>query len=509
MPAAANRPFSIITPGSYGLNTQSTIDEMDPRFALMLLNAVQDTQGRTGSRKGYAPVTSPVLSGAPAVQQLVEYVRSDGSTQLLACANNNIYLVDPVAGTMTSKYSAGITANNWSFTNFNSYGWFFQRGHAPLRWDGTTMVTIASLGGAGTAPQAHTVLGAFGRLWAADTSADKVTVYFSDTLAGGVWSGGTAGFLNLNTVWPNGMDTVVALAAFQAYLVIFGRKSILLYANPGTPANLSLADHVHGVGCIARDSIQDIGTDLYFLSDTGIRTLARSLQTETLPLTDISQNVRDALLGYVTNENSVGSLEYVRSVYHEPDGFYLLAFPASGVDYCFNIRSRLGDGTNAATLWNQINPSSMCSSRNRTLYMGHAGFVSTHSGYVDNGSAYDFDFLSPWFPLGSPATQDILKKLLYTFVGVSGQAFTAKWFWDYTGQIHQVQSTFSASDSPAEYAIGEYGFDEYVGGVVTAQVSVPGEGAGKVLQVGFLTRINGQPLAFHKLDAYTKPGRMI
>ena len=37
-------------------------------------------------------------------------------------------------------------------------------------------------------PSGNIVISAFGRLWAADTSTNNATVYFSDLLAGHVWS---------------------------------------------------------------------------------------------------------------------------------------------------------------------------------------------------------------------------------------------------------------------------------------------------------------------------------
>ena len=91
MPSAQLRPFSVLAPGSFGLNTQSAIEQMDPRYALQNLNSVQDILGRTGSRKGYVSQTN-TISGTD-VQQVFEYVKQDGSLQLLACANNTIYTV--------------------------------------------------------------------------------------------------------------------------------------------------------------------------------------------------------------------------------------------------------------------------------------------------------------------------------------------------------------------------------------------------------------------------------
>lgn len=499
--SAPDRAFSIIAPGTYGLNTQSSIDTLDPRFCLNNLNTVQDAAGRTSSRKGYVAVTTSPLGGTPNIQQLFEYVSNTGSTQFLSCANNNIYSGSTA---LTSVYSTAITANNWQAVNFNNFMWFFQRAHAPLRWDGATMVTIASLGGAGTPPQGNCALGAFGRLWVADTSTDKITLYFSDTLAGQVWTGGTSGTLNLNSVWQNGMDSVVALASFQGFLIIFGRKSILVYSGASVPSTMALQEVIKGVGCIARDSVQNIGTDIYFLSDTGIRSLQRTIQTTTMPLQDISRNVRDDLLSYATQDN----LDLTRSVYHEAEGFYLINFPTNGVSFCFNVRRTLDDGSNPVTFWNSINPKAMLSSRDRTLYFGHAGVISKYSGYQDSGAAYDFDFITPWIGFGEPERQDILKKLIYTVVGANGQTFTAKWFWDFASTTFSAQVSVTAR-STAEYNIAEYNIAEYSSGVGVDQISIPGASAGKLISIGLLASISGSQLALHKIDAYAKPGRMI
>src|SRR5262245_60923000 len=122
MPSAVDRAFSVVSPGTYGLNTQSSIDLMDPRFALQNLNSVQDNLGRMGCRKGDVQITTTPLAGTPDIQQMHEYVKIDGTTQILSAANNNIY-----TGTtaLTSVYSAGLLANNWQFTNFNNYAWAF------------------------------------------------------------------------------------------------------------------------------------------------------------------------------------------------------------------------------------------------------------------------------------------------------------------------------------------------------------------------------------------------
>jgi len=78
-----------------------------------------------------------------------------------------------------------------------------------------------------TVPDANTCISAFGRLWAADTTSNNATVYFSDLISGHVWSTGTAGSLNVNNVWVNGADQITGLAAHNGFLFIFGKRQIL------------------------------------------------------------------------------------------------------------------------------------------------------------------------------------------------------------------------------------------------------------------------------------------
>ena len=132
----------------------------------------------------------------------------------------------------------------------------------------------------GTAPQGNEVLAAYGRLWVADITGNKHTIYWSDFLNGHAWSGGSTGSLDITEVWPSGYDEIVSLAAHNGFLIIFGKKSILVYSGADdtvTSGVFRLADTIEGVGCIARDSVQHTGTDIIFLSDSGVRSFGRTI----------------------------------------------------------------------------------------------------------------------------------------------------------------------------------------------------------------------------------------
>jgi len=150
----------------------------------------------------------------------------------------------------------------------------------------------------------NTVLTAFGRIWAADIANDRQTVYFSDLLDPLEWQTGSSGYLNVSEVVPNN-DPIVALASHNGFLVIFCQRHILIYSNPADPSALVLSDVISNIGCVSRDTVQSIGTDLLFLSQTGVQSLQRVIQEKSLPFRDVSKNVRDELISAVASETDL------------------------------------------------------------------------------------------------------------------------------------------------------------------------------------------------------------
>ena len=130
----------------------------------------------------------------------------------------------------------------------------------------------------------------------------KSTIYWSDLLIGHDWSGGTSGSINISKVWPDGHDEIVALAAHKGALIIFGKHSIVVYGNAEAPAEMALADTVAGVGCVDRDTVQYTGTDVLFLSHTGLKSFGRTIQEKSMPITSLSSTVSKDIIGLLQNE---------------------------------------------------------------------------------------------------------------------------------------------------------------------------------------------------------------
>lgn len=508
------KAVSISAPGFAGINKNASAVDLPPQWALTADNCVIDRTGRMACRKGWVQVTTAALATNPDIQALAEYQSITGATTIVSAANNNIY---SGTTTLTSIYSTAITANYWQMVNFNNYLWLFQRSHAPLRYDGTNVVTVASLGGAGTVPQGNCVLAAYGHLWVGDTAADKTILYYSDLLIGQNWTGGSSGSIDLKSVWTNGMDNIVAIGSLGGNLIIFGQRSILVYSGASTPSSMTLVEHIKGIGCVARDSVFNIGTDILFLSDSGVRSLARSIQTNTLPFQDISKNVRDDVVYSLSLETTT---EAIKGVYHEPEGFYLLNFPTNNQTFCFDIRKQKqsGDGsmTGAAqsnldaspvTYWNGINPKALLSAKDKTLYMGQAGVIGKYSGYNDNTMTYDMGYYTAWLGFDSNYIQKILKRIKTTVYGRLTTPYNIKWAFDYSGLYYTRSQTITSVATYYEYGIAEYGIAEYGTDVAINEISSPGQSTGKMIQVGISATINGSQIAIQRFDVLVKLGR--
>jgi len=505
---------SVSAPGFFGLNTQDSSIELQNGFALQAMNAVIDKFGRIGSRKGWVKThtTSPTELNNQAIEQIGELIGTDGTKYVLATGNNKLF---KLVGTTLSEVTYGgggtaptITANKWSIATLNNKAYFFQSGHNPLVFDpalSTTQYRRVSEHPAyvGTVPEGNVAISAYGRLWVADTVSDKQTVYFSDLAAGTVWSGGTSGALNVSQVWTGGTDQVKALGAHGGFLVIFGLRQTLIYQQPQDPNTMSLLEGVNNIGCIARDTVKNINNDLLWLSDSGVRSFVRLVSEKSMPMRDVSKNVRDDLLALIPGED----LTKVKAAYNEKDAFYVVSFPQAQISYCFDVRAPLQDGAARATTWT-LAPTALFYDTSRRLLLGRAGYIGQYDGYLDNEATYSFNYFTNYFDFQSPTTEKILKKIGYTVVGGVNQPVTVKWGFDYEND-YRSQLSIVGDQIIFEYGIAEYGIAEYSGGVEIDQKKVNGTGRGKIIQIGFETPINGQPISIQKIDVYVKQGRVL
>ena len=512
--------YGISAPGFYGLNTQDSPLDLSSGFASIATNCVIDQFGRIGSRKGFSRVNSSSGNlGANSIGVIHELVQSDGTLTVLFAGNNKLFKLDSSNAVVELTYGGGgtaptITASNWQVASLNGISYFFQTGHDPLIFDPTVSTTTfrrvsEKSGYAGTVPLGNIAISAFGRLWVAVTSSNNVTITFSDLLAGHVWTGGTTGTLDVSRVWPNGADQIMGLAAHNNYLFIFGKRQILIYEGATTPSTMSLADTIAEIGCLSRDSIATTGTDIVFLSNSGVRSLLRTIQEKSAPLRDLSKNVRNDLMTNVSSE----VLANIKGVYSESNGFYLLNLPVTKVTYVFDTKAQLQDGSSRVTTWDSIEPTSMYSRRNGDLLLGKSGFVCKYGTYLDHATTYRVQYFTNYSNLNETEVTSIVKRISVVVIGGSNQGFIIKWSYDFSGQYSAATLTIPVT-TVAEYGTAEYGDNGvpvayYSAGIQLSTLTAQASGFGNVVQTGYEVQINGSPISIQKIEIQAKDGKTV
>jgi hypothetical protein len=499
--------ITIAAPGFYGLNTQDSPVEQTPQFASVAANCVIDQYGRVGARKGYKYVTTTSTGlSSQGIYAIYEYTKKADGTQLVFSAGNNKVFTGTTTLTDVTPGSYTITDDNWKIVELAEHVYFFQRGYEPLVYsehDNSLQAMSAHAHASGTPPEANEALAAFGKLFVADFEDDKHTVYWSDTLDGSAWSGGATGSIDIDLVWPRGNDEIVALAQHNNFLVIFGRRSILLYQGADTPASMELFDAIEGVGCIARDSVQNTGTDILFLSENGVMSLGRVIQEKSSPMRDISKNVRNDLTAFAAVETG-----NIKSIYSPEDAFYLLSLPSLDIVYCFDMRGVLEDGSNRVTVWNSIKPLSFHIARNGDLLMGHPDGISRYEGYKDNTSTYQFEYFTNPLSFGNATTLKFLKKLAFTVIGGGSEVAYIQWAYDYQKNNRIAPYTLQGGEI-TEFNVGEFNEGEFSVGVPITRPSINAGGSGYVVTIGLTSTINGASLSIQQIDVLALLGRLI
>lgn len=510
--------ISIVAPGFFGLNTQESGVTISPNYAQQVDNVVIDKFGRLGARKGWTMKTTDgadELDGNP-IRFMLDNLNADGSLTLLSAGNNKVFTGgngEALTDVTPALYT--ITDNDWSGASLLETGLLVQEGHEPLVYNpaaSPVMQTMtdytSSVQNYGAAYPKHAIA-AYGRFWAHNGS----TVYWSTDIADSTFPcfcGGTSGSLNIASVLPRNVDEIVSLAVHNDFLVIFCKHNIVLYSGASNPIgiNFALADIIAGVGCVAKNSVQPTGNDLIFLSDTGVRSLGRLISEKSLPMRDLTKNIRDDFIKTMNLEiANYDSLDHVCSVYSEQNAFYLISFPSLQIVYVLDMRSALEDGSARCTVWNQYEAHSFLRLPDRSLLIGKPDGIGEYGGYTDNGATYRLSFYSHYLDLGNSVTKKILKQIKLTIFGGSGQEFTVKLGTDYEDDFSQYVFTIDTG-TVYEYGIAEYGLSEFVGGVLLDTIKSSVGGSGNVIQIGFEADVFGSELSVQTLDCFLKTGRI-
>ncbi len=483
---------ALLGPGFRGLNTElaAAAGENEPTWALTLNNAVWDDRGLVSLRKGYVVLTTVPIAGAPSAKVVHEYLRADGTTEIIVMGSDFAIYSSTDDGSTFSAITGALvtTTTDWKFVNFNGNVYATASGNKVWEYTGTgTFTEIAD-----SPVTRGVILAAFGRLWAARDGSSAID--YSALLGGATWTGSGTGAIDTANVWTQGYDEVRGLAAFGSTFVVFGREHIILYVDGSgsvlgiDPNNMYVVDTIEGTGTEFRDAIVNIGDgDLWFVSAQGVQSLARVIQDKTNPLVDVSANIR----GLVQNRifNQTGEVNSVQAIFSPEEQFCLFLFTGTNEIIHFDTQLRLEDGTYRASVWTDITDrESFTVRRDGTILYGlTGGEVAKYSNYRDDAGGadtkYDLVYATPWVTVGEHNKLKIIKGFYGHFYGQETLTATARWAVDFR-PLEFAETFLSDFDaSGGEFGSGEFGNDEFADGYRFRRQYTSGAGEGQFVQL--------------------------
>jgi len=542
--------------GSNGINTEDSPISQDHSFVAVADNAVIDKFGRIGGRKAFATDTvtfpsPPTIVGAVTYNLEIDSLEGGvigPSSKVLAIgtytgydANGGVVgrarrifersgsVLTVAGGTPTINDDSTLSSAQIVATDDRFY--IFSEGNEVLVWNGTVVTNLSADGAYigidnGAGPEIPTFdrgMAAYGRIWATGHEGDSNTVYYSDLLIGSSWytTGGTdplstAGKINVLENWPNGRDEIVGIAAHNNMLIVFGREAILVYnAGYGDPADrasgFTLQDTISNVGCVARDAIVNIGTDVLFVDDSGVRSLARTIQERSSPMGNLTVKVRGDITSLIAQVDS----DTIKMVYDGSNNFALVLFESEQLVYCLDLKLYTSGGVSRVTRWTGCGFKCMEfieEANTPTLLLGgrsNTG-VLRYEGYTQHDSLpYLFKYYSNPMNFGEPAKTKIVKQVDYTII--SGQFDAegfAKYGYDNIGEYKTKRLNLIAN--PAAY-YGEAIWNEETYGAsdeLIRRYRVNTGGSGESLVIGLETEVLGNTVSLQEINVQTLIGRI-
>jgi hypothetical protein len=277
---------------------------------------------------------------------------------------------------------------------------------------------------------------------------------------------------------------------------------------------MSLEDVITGVGCLSRDSIKATGTDLIFMSKSGVRSLTRTIQEKSMPMRELTLNMRDELTEWIRYENNP---ENIRAGYCEDNAYYLITLPLNRKMIYIDLRMPLENGSARCTTWSLTDGTLFNSffDDNKTgqFLMGVPGGVAYYTGNTDNGNSYDITYRSAASDLGGEGQTitKIGKRATLTIEGAKQQDFTMSYGYDYTRNPRKVvvDRDLGTGIFP-KYSIPTslYGVSKYSSvGIGVHRIKIPLGGSGESFYFGLDATILDELMSIQKIDVFLKTGK--
>ena len=550
-------------PSFEGLNTEDSPLGQTLTFALSADNAVIDRLGRLGSRLAFAADTQTInvqyttdpttvrteknvtqigggdLNGKFIILCVVQVTQYDSSNNVV---DTNYFVCRRDGDTLTELplppgIPGQVQVGQADIVYFNDNLYVFSAGNPALIYDdpNNEMKAMSTepnwlppqvdSGNLADQIDGDIALSAYGRLWVTGVGADYNKIYYSDLLIANQWYDGkaeptdsqnTGGIIDVSEFWPNGGDRIVSLAAHNNFLIVFGRESILIYANaasgdPAAEGGIFLQDSMMNLGSVGRDAVVNTGSDVLFVDDSGLRSLSRTIQEKSVPIGDVSRNVR----GDIRRVIGEADQNRIALSYWPSESVIVCLFPDTAQAFVASANAPSSTGGLKMTKWNRCFFNKMFYYENQgttAVYLGgntDQNGLLKYEGYTEwNGQAFTFKYSSMPLDFGEPAKDKFMRSIDYTIFSLFEETnATARWGYD--GNLSRKKAIDIDALIPAYYNEATFGDTTFgASGSTIRRYRVNTRGSGSMARIGLDIKILGNEVSVQEINVQTLLGRI-
>lgn len=382
---------------------------------------------------------------------------------------------------------------------------------------------------------------AYGRLWVTGVGGDYHTIHYSSLLDETQWydasdttsaTGNTGGLIDVREYWPVESDSIVNIHAHNGLLLVFGRNSILIYANAdaGDPAGengIQLQDTISNVGLVRRDAICNIGTDVMFVDESGVRTIGRVVEERSNPLQEASVNVRREIQEVITQEIALDprwsgiKMEYIPS-----KSIAIMLCCGLRLAYVFHLNKPSKTGGFKVTRWTNCfwNDTAECKMEGGDIvYLGGkpGRGLLRYEGYVENDedgeiNPFIFRYESQALALGGQSMQTVIPKSIHYICMGEKVVGAANALWGFSDKMVSNREFNIEVEGESRYNIHQFTDDGegelagwyYQGGAYYSGYKINTNGSGQLFRVGLEIKVQGGRYALQEFDINSAVGRL-
>ena len=262
-----------------------------PGAALILENYEPDADGGYSRIKGTVKydtneLSNATISGAGSGVMLMTALFSTTAGTDMVLAGRGTIIAKSTGSGWTSVQTGRTSAEKYTFAKYNFNGTnkiiVADGANAAMSYDGSTVTAITATG-APSDPESVEVFR--NHIFFAGMASNKQEVVFAAPFAENDFTAANgAGSIKVDS-------PIVGMKTFRDRLIIFSKDEI--YQITGTSiADFSMKPITRKLGCLDRNTIQEVGGDIIFLAPDGLRTVAGTERIDDIELGTVSKPIQ-------------------------------------------------------------------------------------------------------------------------------------------------------------------------------------------------------------------------